>query len=89
MISLRREDLDARFPGLLDTAAESYGAGRISFCAGWRLRLTRPTAASRQLMSPRPGKRRPAKKSGLDVEPAQTKKAGGSSGFSYLHHAMP
>ena len=87
MISLRREDLDARFPGLLDTLLKVMV---ISSSAGWRLRLTRPTAASRQLMSPRPGKRRPAKKSDLDVEPAQTKKSRRfPSGFYYLHHAMP
>ncbi|VEC52491.1 regulatory protein ArsR [Klebsiella aerogenes] len=36
MISLRREDLDARFSRPAGYAAESYGAGRISSSAGWR-----------------------------------------------------
>jgi hypothetical protein len=33
MISLRREDLDARFPGLLDTLLKGHAAGELKACA--------------------------------------------------------
>ncbi|STT78674.1 transcriptional regulator [Klebsiella pneumoniae] len=70
-------------------AAESYGAGRISSSAGWRLRLTRlrrPPSA----YVPQARQAPPCKKSGLDVEPgADKKKPEVSLRLSYLHHAMP
>ncbi len=50
-----REPSGSRFRG--QHIAGQGQRARSRFCAGWRLRLTRPTEASRQLISPRPGKR--------------------------------
>ncbi len=50
-----REPSGSRFRG--QHIAGQGQRARSRFCAGWRLRLTRPTEASRQLIYPRPGKR--------------------------------
>ncbi len=47
--------LFAPFVGPRKRSAAGQGQrARSRFCAGWRLRLTRPTKASRQLISPGP-----------------------------------
>ncbi|STU67540.1 transcriptional regulator [Klebsiella pneumoniae subsp. pneumoniae] len=89
MISLRREDLDARFPGLLDTLLKLWCRQDKLFC---RLAAAPdpaygglPSAYVPQARQAPPCKKiRPRCRTGADKKKPEV-----SSGFYYLHHAMP
>ncbi|PQQ48654.1 hypothetical protein C6H67_21565, partial [Klebsiella pneumoniae] len=51
-------------------AGQDTSGADTCLCAGWRLRLIRPTGASRKPIYPRPGKRSAAGQDTADTIPA-------------------